>query len=87
MNIKETVDRLIADFEQDRTKAAKYFWWWEAYERALTETTDSRIARSTAFAETILAGRRLQLEQFPDDPGVREELAALRVAIKHLRYE
>ena len=83
MNIEEMVDCLIADFEEDRTKAAKYFWW-EAYERALTET-DFRTSRSMVFAKTILCGRSEQLEQFPDDPTVWEELAALRVAIRNLR--
>lgn len=86
MNIEETVERFIADFEKDRTNAVKYFWW-ETYNKALTETTDARIARSRAFAETVLYGRQQQLEQFLDDPAAREELGALRMAINRIRCD
>ena len=86
MNIEQTVDRLIADCEDDRTKAAKYFWR-DALDRVLSDKPDSRIPRSKAFTETVVFGRVLQLEQFPDDPGVKEELTALQEAIKRLRCE
>ena len=39
MNIQETVDQIIADFEKDEN-AANYIWG-QAYERALTEIDPS----------------------------------------------
>jgi hypothetical protein len=66
MTIEETVDRFIADFERDR--AASRYIWWEAYDRALIDSTGSKATRGMAVAQTVLLGRRQQLEQFPDDP-------------------
>jgi hypothetical protein len=86
MNIEETVERFIADFERDRTNAPRYFWW-EAYDRVLTQTDPSRRARAIALAKAVLCGRRQQIEQFPDDLYVREELEALRVAIESLHVD
>ena len=83
MNVEETVDKIISDFEKDKT-AASYIWG-QAYERALTETNPSLKARSIAFAQTVLYGRRRQLEQFPDDSEAKQETAALSVAIQRLR--
>jgi len=84
MNLKETVESIISDFEKVKTSGTNYIWG-QAYQRALTETDPSRRTRSVAFAETILYGRRLQLEKFPDDPETKQELEALKVAIQHLR--
>jgi hypothetical protein len=84
MNIEETVEQFIADFERDRGSGANYFWG-EAYDRALTETEPSRRRKSFAIAETILYGRREQLRACIDDPEVREESEALHLAIERLR--
>lgn len=84
MNIQETVERIISDFEKVKGSATNYIWG-QAYERALNETHPSRKARSVAFAETVLYGRRQQLEKFLDDPEAKQELEALKVAILRLR--
>jgi hypothetical protein len=84
MNLKETVESIISDFEKVKASATKYIWG-QAYERALSETDASRKARNVAFAETVLYGRRQQLEKFSDDPEAKQELEALKVAIQHLR--
>ena len=84
MNLKETVENIISDFEKVKASATNYIWG-QAYERALIETDASRKARSVAFAETVLYGRRQQLEKFSDDPEAKRELEALKVAIQHLR--
>ena len=84
MNLKETVESILSDFEKLKTSGTNYIWG-QAYERALTETDPSRKAWSIAFAETILYGRRLQLEKLPDDPDTKQELEALKVAIQHIR--
>jgi len=84
MNLKETVESILSDFEKLKASGTNYIWG-KAYERALTETDPSRKSRSVAFAETVLYGRRLQLEKFPDDPEAKQELEALKVAIQHLR--
>jgi hypothetical protein len=86
MTIQETVERFITEFEQNRENGMKYFWW-EAYDRALVETDPSRRARSVAFAETVLYGRRRQLEEFSADPDAAEELAALQTAMERLRRD
>jgi hypothetical protein len=86
MNIEETVERYIADFERYRTVAQKYFWK-EIYDRALNETVPSRRARSISLAQTVLCGRHEQLQHFPDDPDTREEVEALRLAIERLRED
>jgi hypothetical protein len=84
MNIEETVERFIADFERNRSYTAKYFWW-EAYDRALAETEPARRQKSIAVAETILVGRREQLREcVVDDPEAKAEMAALNVAIQRL---
>jgi hypothetical protein len=84
MNIEETVERFIADFERNRGYGVNYFWR-EAYDRALTETEPARRRKSIAVAETILFGRRQQLREcIVDDPEATAELAALRVAIERL---
>jgi len=51
LNIEETVEQFIADFEKDKN-AASYIWG-QAYDRALTEIDPSLKARSVAFAETV----------------------------------
>ena len=84
MNLKETVEGIIADFEKLKASGTNYIWG-PAYERALTETDPSQKTRNIAFAETILYGRRLQLEKLPADQDTRQELEALKVAIQHLR--
>jgi hypothetical protein len=81
MNIQETVESIISDFEKSKGN----YIWRQAYDRALFETDPSRKARSVAFAETVLYGRRQQLERLPDDPEARQELEALRVALQRLR--
>jgi hypothetical protein len=81
MNIEETVERIISDFEKGKGN----YIWRQAYDRALFETDPSRKGRSVAFAETVLYGRRRQLEKFLDDPEAKQELEALRVALQHLR--
>jgi hypothetical protein len=84
MNIEETVERFIADFERNRSYTAKYFWW-ETYDRALAETAPAKMRKSVAVAETILVGRREQLREcIVDDPEAKAELAALNVAIQRL---
>jgi hypothetical protein len=84
MNLKEAVESILSDFEKLKASGTNYIWG-QAYERALAETDPSRKSRSVAFAETVLYGRRLQLEKFPDDPEAKQELEALKVAIQHLR--
>jgi len=84
MNLKETVESILADFEKLKASGTNYIWG-QAYERALTETDPSQRTRSVAFAETVLYGRRLQLEKLPDEPATKQELEALKVAIQHLR--
>jgi len=81
MNIQETVESIISDFEKSKGN----YIWRQAYDRALFETDPSRKARSVAFAETVLYGRRQQLERLPDDPEAQQELEALRVALQRLR--
>jgi hypothetical protein len=84
MNIEETVERFITDFERDRQNGATYFWR-QAYDRALTETEPSRRRKSIAIAETILHGRCEQLREYiADDSQANEELTALRKAIERL---
>ena len=84
MNIEETVERYIAEFERNRSYTTKYFWW-EAYDRALTETAPAKTRKSIAVAETILIGRREQLREcIVDDPEAKAEMAALNVAIQRL---
>lgn len=81
MNIEETVERFIADFERNRGYRANYFWR-DVYDRALTHTE----ASSIAVAETVLYGRREQLREcMVDDPEAKVELEGLRVAIERLR--
>jgi hypothetical protein len=84
MTLKETVESIVSDFEKLKASATNYIWG-QAYERALTETDPSRKTRSIEFAETVLYGRRQQLEKFSDDPEAKRELEALKVAIQHLR--
>jgi hypothetical protein len=84
MTIQQMVDGLVADFERDR--AATRYFWWETYDRALTESHSSMTAHRT-LAHTVLNGRRQQLEHFPDDPYAREELHALKTAINRLRCD
>ena len=81
MNIQETVESIISDFEKSKGN----YIWRQAYDRALFETDPSRKARSVAFAETVLYGRRQQLERLPDDPEAQQELEALRVALQRMR--
>jgi hypothetical protein len=83
MNIQETVEQIISDFEKDRN-AANYIWG-QAYERALTEIDPSLKARNVALAQTVLYGRRLQLQNSPDSPETKQETVALNVAIQRLR--
>jgi len=81
MNIEETVERIISDFEKGKGN----YIWRQAYDRALFETDPSRKAKTVAFAETVLYGRRQQLERFSEDSEAKQELEALKVAIQHLR--
>jgi|KBSMisStaDraftv2_1062788.scaffolds.fasta_scaffold1256690_1 hypothetical protein len=83
MNIEETVEQILAEFEKDKN-AANYIWG-QAYERALTEIDASLKARSVAFAHTVLYGRRLQLRESPDSLEAKQETVALDVAIQRLR--
>ena len=84
MNIQQTVERFIADFERNRGSGTNYFWR-EAFDRALTETEPARRRKSIAVAETILFGRREQLRECTeDDPEANAELAGLRIAIARL---
>ena len=83
MNIEETVEQILAEFEKDKN-AANYIWG-QAYERALTEIHPSLKARSVAFAETVLYGRRQQLTRIKDDPEAKQETVALNVAIQRLQ--
>jgi hypothetical protein len=84
MTIAETIDQFLADLHRDRVNSTNYFWR-KAYESALLETEPSRRLEHTAFAEILLYGRRQQLQEFVDDLDAREELEALRVAIRRLR--
>jgi len=83
MNIEETVEQILAEFEKD--KNATNYIWGQAYERALTEIDPSLKARIVAFAQTVLHGRRLQLQESPESPDAKQETVALDVAIQRLR--
>ena len=83
MNIEETVEQILAEFEKD--KNATNYIWGQAYERALTEIDPSLKARSVAFAQTVMYGRRLQLQESPESPDAKQETIALNVAIQRLR--
>ena len=85
MNIEEVVEEIIADFEENKNKNASKYIWGQAYESALTEIDPSPKARSVAFAETILYGRRRQLQKSPDSLEGNQETVALNVAIQRLR--
>ena len=84
MTIEETVERFIADFERDKGNGVNYLWQ-EAFDSALLETESSRRLKSIAFAETLLYGRRRQLQEFVNEPHANEELQELQVAIERLR--
>jgi hypothetical protein len=84
MNLKETVESIVSDFEKVKASATNYIWG-QAYESALNESDPSRQARRIAFAEIVLYGRRQQLQKFLDDPETKQELEALKVAIQHLQ--
>jgi hypothetical protein len=84
MNIEQTVERFIADFEKARDSRASYFWR-EAFESALVETEPSRRLKSIEFAEVVLYGRRQQLQEFANELDALQELDALKVAIERLR--
>jgi hypothetical protein len=84
MNIEQTVDRIIDEFQRDRESATRYIWW-TTFDRALIEIEPSRRARSSAFAETVLYGRRRQLEEFSNEPDAKIEMEALQIAIQRLR--
>jgi hypothetical protein len=83
MNIDETVEQLLAEFEKD--KNATNYICGQAYERALKEIDPSLKARTVAFAGTLLCVRRLQLQGSPDSPDRKQEKVALDVAIQRLR--
>jgi hypothetical protein len=84
MTIAETIDQFLADLERGSARGANYFWR-EAYDNALLETTPSKRLERIAFAETLLYGRRQQLQEFVDDLEANEELEHLQVAIERLR--
>jgi hypothetical protein len=83
MNLEETVEQILAEFEND--KNAAYYIWGQAYERALRQIDPSLKASSFAFAETLLYGRRSQLQESPDSSEIKQEKVALDVAIRRLR--
>jgi len=83
MNIEEVVEEIVADFEKN--KNAPNYIWGQAVESAVTEIDPSPKARSVAFAETILYGRRRQLQKSPDTLAANQETIALNVAIQRLR--
>ena len=83
MNIEETVEQILSDFEKGKN-AANYIWR-QAYERALTEIHPSLNARSAAFAQTVLYGRRLQLQESPGNPGTKQETVVSDVAMQRPR--
>lgn len=85
MNIEEAVDEIIADFEENKNKNAPKYIWRQAYESALTEIDPSPKARRVAFAETVLYGRRRQLQKSSDSFEENQETVALNVAIQRLR--
>jgi hypothetical protein len=84
MTIAETIDQFLADLERGSTRGANYFWR-EAYDSALFDTAPSKRLERIAFAETLLYGRRQQLQEFVNDLEANEELEHLKVAIEHLR--
>jgi hypothetical protein len=84
MTIAETIDQFLADLERGSAGGANYFWR-EAYDNALLEAAPSKRLERIAFAETLLYGRRQQLQEFVDDLEANEELEHLQVAIERLR--
>jgi hypothetical protein len=84
MTIAETIDRFLADLERGSERGGNYFWR-EAYDSALLETEPSKRLERIAFAETVLYGRRQQLQKFTDDLEANQELEHVQVAIERLR--
>jgi hypothetical protein len=84
MTTSETIDKFLADVDRDSLNRANYFWR-EVYESSLLETKPSKKLERMAFAETLLYGRRQQLQELAVDVDAEDEWEELQVAIERLR--